>query len=84
MHQMCTTANFGMDSFLTSFICGGLNFQVEHHLFPKVCHIHYPAISKIVKETAESMDVPYLYNDTFFTALKSHYQVLKKYSLEVA
>jgi len=82
VHQMYTTANFGMHSFLTSFICGGLNFQVEHHLFPKVCHIHYPAISKIVKETAESMNVPYLYNDTFFTALQSHYQVLKKYSLE--
>lgn len=84
VHQMCTTANFGMDSFLTSFICGGLNFQVEHHLFPKVCHIHYPVISKIVKETAESMGVPYLYNDTFFTALQSHYHVLKKYSLDAA
>jgi len=84
VHQMRTTANFGMDSFLTSFICGGLNFQVEHHLFPKICHIHYPVISKIVKETAESMNVPYLYNDTFFSALGSHYKVLKKYSLEVA
>lgn len=83
VHQMRTTANFGMDSVITTFICGGLNYQVEHHLFPKICHVHYPAISKIVRATAESMDVPYLYNDSFFSALKSHYQILKKYSLEV-
>jgi len=84
VHQMQTTANFGRNSFLTTFICGGLNYQVEHHLFPKVCHVHYPEISKIVEKTAHSMGVPYLENKTFFTALQSHYHVLKKYSLEAA
>ncbi len=77
VHQMRTTANFGRSSDLTTFICGGLNFQVEHHLFPQVCHIHYPAISNIVKETAHEFNLPYHENETFFTALKSHYNYLK-------
>jgi linoleoyl-CoA desaturase len=83
VHQMKTTANFGVGSWLTTFLCGGLNHQVEHHLFPKICHIHYPEISKIVRETAIEHGVPYIENKTFFTALKSHYNILKKYSLEV-
>ncbi len=79
VHQMQTTANFGTKDFITSFLCGGLNQQVEHHLFPKVCHVHYPAISDIVKQTAKEFGVPYIENRTFFTALKSHYTMLKMF-----
>ncbi|MBD8489052.1 acyl-CoA desaturase [Echinicola sp. CAU 1574] len=79
IHQMKTTANFSVNSKLATFLCGGLNFQVEHHLFPKICHIHYPAISKILQKTANEFDVPYLSNRTFFTALQSHYRFLKKH-----
>jgi linoleoyl-CoA desaturase len=68
---------FARKSKIAAFLCGGLNFQVEHHLFPKVCHIHYPAISDIVKETAHEFDLPYNENDTFMSALKSHYHFLK-------
>lgn len=81
-HQMRTTANFGRTSFLTSFFCGGLNMQVEHHLFPKVCHVHYPAISEIVKQTAVDYGLPYHENKSFATALVSHYKVLKKFGKE--
>lgn len=77
-HQMRTTANFARKSKLASFVCGGLNFQVEHHLFPRICHIHYPAISEIVKETAHEFGLPYHDNETFYSALKSHYYFLKK------
>ncbi len=77
-HQMRTTANFARKSRLATFLCGGLNYQVEHHLFPKICHIHYPAISGIVKETATEFDLPYHENKTFYIALKSHYQFLKE------
>lgn len=76
-HQMRTTANFARKSSLAAFTCGGLNFQVEHHLFPKVCHIHYPAISEIVRETALEHGLPYNENETFFSALQSHYRFLK-------
>ncbi|MBL4705746.1 MAG: acyl-CoA desaturase [Flavobacteriales bacterium] len=77
IHQMKTTANFSCDSSLAAFLCGGLNFQVEHHLFPKVCHVHYPKISKIVREIAKKHNVPYIENKTFLDALKSHSRVLK-------
>jgi linoleoyl-CoA desaturase len=82
IHQMQTTANFGSRSTLTTWLCGGLNMQVEHHLFPKICHIHYPQISSIVRETAIEFGVPYNENKSFFTALKSHYKVLKHYGAD--
>jgi linoleoyl-CoA desaturase len=77
IHQVRTTANFAPRSWLASFFCGGLNRQIEHHLFPKVCHIHYPAIANIVRETAHEYNLPYLENPTFGSALVSHYKVLK-------
>ncbi|WP_028297608.1 fatty acid desaturase family protein [Olivibacter sitiensis] len=79
-HQMRTTANFSSSSKLASFFLGGLNRQIEHHLFPKICHIHYPAISKIIKATAQAYQLPYLENRTFFSALLSHYHILKSFS----
>ncbi|EDM34341.1 fatty acid desaturase [Pedobacter sp. BAL39] len=78
VHQLLTTANFAGDSKTLAFLCGGLNRQIEHHLFPKICHIHYPAIGKIVKQTATDFNLPYNEYPTFLTALKSHYQMLKK------
>ncbi|WP_026464579.1 fatty acid desaturase family protein [Adhaeribacter aquaticus] len=78
-HQMRTTANFASDSKIAGFLLGGLNRQIEHHLFPKVCHIHYPAISHIVKQTAQEFDLPYIESPTFTAALKSHYRMLKKF-----
>ena len=77
IHQMRTTANFARKSWLANFLCGGLNLQIEHHLFPKVCHIHYAKISDIVRETALEFNLPYHENKNFFSALKSHYQTLK-------
>ncbi len=82
IHQMQTTANFSSNSPLAAFLCGGLNRQVEHHLFPKICHIHYPAISKIVKATAHEYGVPYVENRTFLTALQSHYRLLRRFGKE--
>jgi linoleoyl-CoA desaturase len=78
IHQLKTTANFSRRNMLANFLCGGLNLQVEHHLFPKICHIHYKALSEIVKATAEEFEIPYLENKTFFSALRSHYYILKK------
>ncbi|MDN5205600.1 acyl-CoA desaturase [Fulvivirgaceae bacterium BMA10] len=79
IHQMNTTADFARKSTLAKFFCGGLNFQIEHHLFPNICHVHYPAISHIVKATAIAHNVPYHENETFFGALQSHYRALKHF-----
>lgn len=81
-HQMRTTANFSPNSRLASFLLGGLNRQIEHHLFPKICHIHYPAISGIVRQTAQEFNLPYLESPTFGLALQSHYRMLKKFAAQ--
>ncbi|HET6992124.1 MAG TPA: acyl-CoA desaturase [Bacteroidia bacterium] len=79
IHQMNTTMNFARKSKSISWYVGGLNFQVEHHLFPKICHVHYPEIAHIVKETAEEFGVPYLESPTFMDALRSHINTLKRF-----
>ena len=79
IHEMNTTVNFATDNRLISWYVGGLNYQVEHHLFPHICHVHYPAIAPIVKETAEEFDVPYMENETFGKAVKSHLNLLEQY-----
>jgi linoleoyl-CoA desaturase len=76
MHQMHTTANFSNGSPFFSWFIGGLNYQVEHHLFPHICHVHFRAMSSIVKATAEEYGVPYYHNDTFIDALKDHFRHL--------
>jgi linoleoyl-CoA desaturase len=78
MHQLYTTTNFANDSRLLSWYVGGLNFQVEHHLFPGVCHVHYRKISGIVKSTAEEFGLPYKAEPTFFGALCGHARLLKQ------
>ncbi len=77
IHQLYTTADFGRNNFLLSFLCGGLNFQVEHHLYPRICHVHYKHISAIVKETAETFNLRYNDNDSLFSAIASHVRLLK-------
>jgi len=79
IHQLRTTSNFAQKNKLLTWYVGGLNYQVEHHLFPNVCHVHYNAISKIVKETAEEYGVPYHSHPTFYAALKSHFTTLHKF-----
>lgn len=78
IHQMKTTANFANNSKAFTWFVGGLNHQVEHHLFPNVCHVHYPDLSKIVKATAAEYDVPYLQEKTFFGALRSHFTMINR------
>ena len=72
------TANYAPNSKLFSWYVGGLNFQIEHHLFPNVCHVHYKKISKIVRETAEEYNLPYNSEKTFLDAVRSHSSMLKK------
>lgn len=79
IHEMVTTNNFARKNKLLSWYIGGLNYQIEHHLFPKVCSIHYPEISKIVERTANEFDIPYNHHETFREAVASHYRTLKKF-----
>jgi linoleoyl-CoA desaturase len=77
IHQLETTANFSNNKSFFSWFIGGLNFQIEHHLFPNICHIHYKKISKIVQSTAQEFNVPYKSYKNMFSAVRSHYKFLK-------
>ena len=77
VHQMETTANFSNRKSFFSWFIGGLNYQIEHHLFPNICHVHYYDLSKIVKATAHEFGLPYHANQSFFQALKHHATHLK-------
>jgi linoleoyl-CoA desaturase len=76
-HQFATTSNFSPNSNLVFWLIGGLNYQVEHHLLPDVCHIHYKEITKIVSETAQEFDMPYHVKKSFVQAILDHTKMLR-------
>lgn len=76
VHQLKTTMNFAQRSWAFSWFVGGLNFQVEHHLFPNICHIHYKKLAPIIQQTAREFNLPYHSKKTFIGALASHAKLL--------
>ena len=78
VHQLKTTANFAPRNKVINWFVGGLNFQVEHHLFPKISHIHYPAINKIIKQACVDFNVPYIEYRRMRHAVASHVSFLKQ------
>jgi linoleoyl-CoA desaturase len=79
LYQMRTTCNFGRGSRLLSWYVGGLNFQIEHHLFPRICHTHYRNLSPIVEQVAAEHGVPYHDHPGLWSAIGSHYRMLKRF-----
>ncbi|MDH3712026.1 MAG: acyl-CoA desaturase [Cyclobacteriaceae bacterium] len=80
VHQIKTTANFSRKSPLLNWYLGGLNFQIEHHLFPQICHVHYKKISRIVRKTVQEYGLSYYEHATMAQAIQSHYRTLRDYS----
>lgn len=76
-HQLMNTVNFATKNKLLTWFAGGLNHQVEHHLFPSICHVHYTKLSHIVKETAKEFNLPYHNLPTFRSAIWTHMKMLK-------
>ncbi len=76
IHQLYTTSNFAIDNRLVNFYTGGLNHQVEHHIFPHISHIHYKNISKIVRDTAKEFNLPYNEYKTMMGAFAEHFKQL--------
>lgn len=77
VHQVETSVDFARHSRVASWLLGGLNFQIEHHLFSRICHVNYPAIAPLVEQTCREFGVAYHYNTTFMAALRSHYRWLR-------
>ncbi len=78
VHQMVTTANFATRSKIVAFFTGGLNHQIEHHLFPKISHVYYPELSKIVRMVCAEYGIAYVEQPTVVHAIASHVRFLKK------
>jgi linoleoyl-CoA desaturase len=78
VHQVQTTVNFARNNPVLSWLLGGLNFQVEHHLFHKICHVHYPAISRIVQQTCHDFEIQYNEHKTFLRGVVSHFKWLRQ------
>lgn len=78
VHQIKTTANFATQNKLICWLVGGLNFQIEHHLFPKISHVHYPKISKIIREACNEYGIEYIEYPKMRYAVASHVAFLKQ------
>jgi linoleoyl-CoA desaturase len=78
IHEIKTTANFATENRIISWLVGGLNFQIEHHLFPQISHVHYFALSKIVRQQCELFGLPYNYYPTIGQAIYSHIRLMRK------
>lgn len=77
LHQILTTANFATKSRLVTWLVGGLNFQIEHHLFPRIAHVHYPEVSRIVRQLCGERDIPYVEHTTMRKAVGAHIKHLQ-------
>jgi linoleoyl-CoA desaturase len=76
-HQARATVDFAPSNRLLGWYVGGLNFQVEHHLLPDVCHVHYPALAPVVEATCLAHGVPYRAQPTLRAAIAAHYRFLR-------
>lgn len=84
IHQLFTTVNFSTNNKVVNWFTGGLNHQVEHHIFPNISHVHYSKIAKIVKQTAKECNLPYNEYKTTRKAIKAHFRYLKQMGLNPA
>lgn len=82
IHQLFTTANFSTKNWFWNWFTGGLNHQVEHHIFPHISHVHYTKISKIVRETTKEFNLPYKEYKTTRKAIISHFKHLKQMGMK--
>jgi linoleoyl-CoA desaturase len=81
VHELMTTSNFALKNKVISWLVGGLNFQIEHHLFPRISHVHYPALSIIVREQCDKFQLPYNNYRTMSGAIISHIRLMKQLGL---
>jgi linoleoyl-CoA desaturase len=78
VHQAETSVNFSRESRILSCFLGGLNFQIEHHLFPRISHVHYPAISSVVEQTCREFGIRYMVHRSWWAGIRSHFRWLRR------
>ena len=80
--QVRNSGNFLNDNILINHLFGGINYQIEHHLFPTICHVHFPEVKKIVKKTCEEFNIPYIEHPTLYSAVLSSMKNFEIISLQ--
>lgn len=83
IHQLETTVDFSRDNRVLSWLIGGLNFQIEHHLFPRISHVHYPAVARVVEATCREYGITYRTHRSFAAGIASHYRWLRQLAMPV-
>lgn len=78
VHQVQTTVDFARNNRILTWLIGGLNFQIEHHLFPQICHVHYPALSGVVEQTCRDFGIRYVAQPSFAAGVASHFRWLRR------
>ena len=78
IHQVETTVDFARRSKVVAWFLGGLNYQIEHHLFPKICHVNFPALSKVVEKTCRDFGVKYTEHKSVWAGVASHFRWLRR------
>ena len=78
VHQVETTVNFARRNPVVSWLLGGLNFQIEHHLFSRICHVNYPAITRLVEQTCRDFGIRYNVHESILAGLRSHFRWLRE------
>jgi linoleoyl-CoA desaturase len=78
VHQAQTSVDFCRGSRIVSWLVGGLNFQIEHHLFPRISHVHYPALSRLVEQTCREFGIRYTVHRSFWAGIGSHFRWLRR------
>ncbi len=78
VHQAMVTVDFARGNPVLTWLLGGLNYHKEHHLFPLICHVNYPGMSRVVEETCLQFGVPYNTHRTFWAGIAAHYRWLRR------
>jgi linoleoyl-CoA desaturase len=78
VHQVRVTVDFRRHNPVVTWLVGGLNFHREHHLFPSICHVHYPHIADIVDEVCEKFGIRHIEHHSYVAGVASHYRWLKR------
>ena len=84
VHQVQTTVDFARSNPVLCWLLGGLNFQIEHHLFPRICHIHYPRLSRLVEKTCREFGIEYHAHPNLASGVASHFRWLRQMSFPPA
>jgi linoleoyl-CoA desaturase len=78
VHQVQTTVNFSRDNRFVTWLLGGLNYQIEHHLFPEISHCNYPGIADVVRDTCGEFGIDYKQHTSFWAGVCSHMRWIRR------